>query len=300
VELRHLRYFLAIADTLSFTRAAAKLRITQPALSHQIKQLEQEIGTPLFDRSGARLRLTAEGEVMKTCAEQAFRVIDSGLAAVSDLNGLVRGEVKVAVFHAFGHSLLPPLLGRFMETYPGIRVRVRQASRVDMERELIAGAIDFAIGYSPAASSQIVEEELFTESFALAVGRRHPWFRRKRPDAGALQDERLVLLTQDHPSRALVGGWLRSRGIVPRVVAEMDSNEAVLAMVRSSALATLLPERVVSGAPDVRTVRIDDVALTRTAAIFWHRHGYRSAAARVLSDLVKSAYAPARGRAAQG
>lgn len=297
MELRHLRYFLTIAEASSFTRAAGKLRITQPTLSHQIKQLEQEIGAPLFDRAGPKLRLTGEGKVMKTYAEQVFRVIDSGLTAVSELGGMVRGELRIGVFHSFGHSLLPPLLGRFMQSYPGVHVVLRQQSRVNMERELVEGDLDFAVGYSPPVSDKIVEEKLFTECFAFAVGKQHAWFRRKRIDLGELQDQRLVLLTPERPSRGLINAWFEARGITPRVIAEMNSNEAVLATVRHSALATLLPERVLATAADVRATRLADPALTRTAALFWHRHGYRSAAARLAAEMIRTAYAPlTRGR----
>jgi len=122
MELRHLRYFLAIAETASFTRAAERLRLTQPTLSHQIKQLEQELGAPLFDRMGLKVRLTAKGKVLKSYAEQALNVIESGLTAVSDLDGLVHGELHVGVFHSFATSLLPQTLAQFIQSHPGVHV----------------------------------------------------------------------------------------------------------------------------------------------------------------------------------
>jgi len=291
LELRHLRYFLAIAEAASFTRAAVKLQITQPTLSHQIKQLEQEIGSPLFDRVGLKVRLTAQGKVLKSYAEQALSVIESGVTAVTELGGLIHGHLRIGVFHSFGNSLLPPILAQFIQSYPGVHVVLRQQSRAEMEQGLINGDLDFAVGYAPAVSDRILEEALFTESFALAVGVRHPWFARKRVGLSELHGESLVLQTPEHPSRRIIDKYLQSRGIAPRIIAEMNSNEAVLATVRCGALATLLSERIVAGIPDLHAMPLAEPALARTAAIFWHRNIYRPTAARLAADMIRTAYA---------
>lgn len=296
MELRHLRYFLAVAEASSFTRAAGKLQITQPTLSHQIKQFEQEIGSPLFDRVGPKVRLTAQGRVMKGYAEQALSVIDSGVTAVAELGGLIHGQLSIGVFHSFGSSLLPPILARFIQSYPGVHVVLRQQSRGEMEQGLINGDLDFAVGYAPAMSDRIMEECLFTESFVLAVGVQHPWFTRKHAALGDLHGQPLVLLTPEHPSRQIIDKCLQSKGIVPRVIAEMNSNEAVLATVRCSALATLLSERIVAATPDLHAMPLAEPALARTAAVFWHRNAYRPTAARLAADMIRAAYAPLRKR----
>jgi LysR family cyn operon transcriptional activator len=292
MELRHLRYFLAIAETGSFTHAAHKLHITQPTLSHQIKQFEQGLGAPLFDRVGLKVRLTAKGKVLKTYAEQALNVIESGLTAVADLDGLIHGQLRIGVFHSFATSLLPRALGQFIHDHPGVHVVLRQESRSEMEHDLINGELDFAIGYAPPGSDRIVAEKLFTETFVLAVGDQHPWAGLKRIDVRRLQDQSLVLLTPEHPSRQLIDRYFASKDVAPRVVAEMKPNEAVLAMVRYNALATVLPERIVAGTPGLRIVPFIGPTPTRTAALFWTRDGYRPAAARLAARMIHDAYAP--------
>jgi LysR family cyn operon transcriptional activator len=295
MELRHLRYFLAIAESSSFTRAAVKLRVTQPTLSHQIKQLELEIGSPLFDRVGLRTSLTAQGKVLKTYAEQAINVIESGLTAVAELDGLIHGHLRVGVFHSFGSTLLPTTLAQFIQNYPGVHVVLRQQSRIEMEQGLVNGEIDLAVGYTPADSEKIVEERLFTDPVALVVGKRHPWSARRRISLNELHGQSLVLQTSEHPSRQLIDKYLHSKKIVPRIMAEMNSNEAVLATVRCSTLASLLSARVLAGVPGVRAIRLSEPALSRTAAIFWHRGGYRPAAARKAAEMIRAAYAPSAG-----
>ena len=297
MELRHLRYFLAIAETASFTRAAERLRLTQPTLSHQIKQLEQELGAPLFDRMGLKVRLTAKGKVLKSYAEQALNVIESGLTAVSDLDGLVHGELHVGVFHSFATSLLPQTLAQFIQSHPGVHVVLRQQSRAEMEQGLINGDLDFAVGYAPPVSERIVAETLFTEPFVLAVGEHHPWSALSKIEPRRLHDQPLVLLTPEHPSRQLIDRYFQSKGVAPRVVAEMNSNEAVLAMVRFSSLATILSERIVAGTAGLKAVPLAGPALARTAALFWNREAYRPAAARLAAEMIRAAHAPrARGK----
>src|SRR6185436_2769928 len=95
IELRHLRYFLAVADTAHFTRAAAKLHITQPTLSHQIRQLEGQLNLLLFDRIGRRVQLTAAGELLLPYARRVMRELDQAQSALNELHGLQRGALKV-------------------------------------------------------------------------------------------------------------------------------------------------------------------------------------------------------------
>jgi len=299
VELRHIRYFLAIAESRGFTRAAARLRVTQPTLSHQIKQLEREVGAPLFDRAGNTVRLTEQGKVFKDYAEQALKELDSGLTAVAEMEGQMHGRLTIGVFASFSGSLLPAILAEFSEHNRKVHVEVRQLAHSEMERQLLSGDLHLAVGYAPATTGRIVAENLLTEPLVLIVGRLHPFFNRRRIRLRELHDQPLALLSRGSPSRELIDRCLESNGVVPRVMLEMNSNEGVLATVRASALATLRVESVLRGAPDLRAVRIAGPMLERTTAIFWNR-GYRSAAARAVADLIKQAYAAHAGRRSRG
>lgn len=291
IEFRHLRYFMAVAEHLSFTRAAARLRITQPTLSHQIRQLEREIGTPLFDRAGNAVRLNEQGRVFRSHAERALKEVNSGLIAVAEMAGQMHGRLTIGVFRSFSGSLLPRILAQFSEQHPEVHVEVRQLSRPDMERQLINGELNLAIGYAPPGTRRIVAEILFTEPLALIVGRQHPFFGRERVSLKELDGQPLALLTREFPSRQLIDRCLEANRVTPRVMLEMNSNEAILATVRCSGLATLRAERTLSGTTDLRAVRLAGTTLERTSAIFWSRGGYRSAAARAVADIIRQAYA---------
>lgn len=295
MELRHLHYFLAIASTSSFTQAAAALRITQPTLSHQIKQLEGEIGMPLFDRLGRTVRLTEQGRIFKGYAERALEELERGRSAMSELEGAVRGSLAIGVFRSFGNSLLPRVLAEFNREHPGIRLYVRQVSRADMERGLAEGVLDLAVTtHHHAVPENIVAEEIFTEPLVFAIGPQHPLYGRARVSLEALRDQPLVLRELDYPSRRLIDRCFAARGVAPIVAMEVSSTEAILAIVRSSTLGTICATRALDAYPGLHAVRLNEPALQRTGALLWGRDRYRSAAARILGGMIRSAYAAPR------
>ncbi|MDO8598093.1 MAG: transcriptional regulator CynR, partial [Sulfuricaulis sp.] len=288
MELRHLRYFLAVADHLSFTRAAAQLRVTQPTLSHQVMQLEKEINSVLFDRVGRRVHLTPSGEIFREYAQKALKEINSATAAISELEGLRHGALTVGVFESFSTSLLPPLLAEFCDLYPGVHVTVRQLPAGQLEEQLDKGNLNFGIAYSPPATDKIVAEKLFDEPLVLVVGTKHRLAQRKTIHIAALDGEPLTLLTAEFPSRRLLESCLASVGAKPRIVLEINSIQATLATVRHTRLATILTKRMAMTVPGLHCVELMPTVV-RTAALFWRQGGYRTTAARVMADLIRKA-----------
>ena len=294
MELRHLRYFLAVADRLSFTRAADQLHVTQPTLSHQIKDLEKEIGSVLFDRVGRRVYLTPSGEIFREYAQKALKEINSATAAISELEGLMHGTLTVGVFESFSTSLLPPLLAKFSDLYPGVHVTVRQLPTGQLEEHLDKGNLNLGIAYSPPATDKIVAEKLFDEPLALVVGTKHPLAHKRKIHMAALDGEPLMLLTAEFPSRRLLESHFSSVGAKPRVVLEINSVQATIATVSSMALATIFTERIAKTVPGLHCIKLVPTIM-RTAAIFWRRDSYRTAAARAMADLIKKACAASAG-----
>ncbi len=292
MELRHLHYFLKIAETSSFTLAAAALGVTQPTLSHQIKQLEEEIGTPLFDRIGRSIQITEAGRIFRGYAQRALQELETGLATVTELDGLMHGHLRVGVFRSFGNSLLPAVLAEFYRSHPRIRISMQQMSLASMELGLVNGDLDFAITtYLPLTSDRIVVEQIFTEPLVLAVGSQHELYGHDQVRLEALADVPLILRPASTPSRQLIESCFSARGYAPKVVMEMSSSEATLATVRCSKLATICAGRALDGAPGLATVRIEEPALRRSGAILWHRDRYRSTAAGILAQMAQRAYA---------
>ncbi len=290
MELRHLRYFLAVADKLSFTRAADHLRVTQPTLSHQVKALEEEIGSVLFDRVRRKVYLTRTGEALREYAQHALNAINSATTAISELEGLTHGTLAIGVFESFSGSLLPPLLAEFSKLYPGVHITVRQLPTGQLEEQLDKGNLDLGIAYSPPAIDNIVAEKLFDEPLVLVVGTKHPLAHKKRIHIAALDGEQLMLLTAEFPSRRLLESRFSSVGVKPRVVLEINSVQATIAAVSSMALATIFTERIAKTVSGLHCIKLVPTIM-RTAAIFWRQDSYRTAAARAMADLINKAYA---------
>ena len=146
IEIRHLRYFLAVAQTENFTRAAERLRISQPSISQQITQLERALRTPLFRRVGKRVFLTEAGAAFRKSAEVVLRKLDDACNSVSDIAGLLSGRVDVGVIPALHFAWIPPLLGQMARKHPGVTVGVQELASSGVETEIEAGRLDIGFG----------------------------------------------------------------------------------------------------------------------------------------------------------
>lgn len=290
MEFRHLRYFLAVADTRSFTRAAERLHMTQPTLSQQVKQLEQLIGTVLFERGSREIGLTAAGKLFKPYCERVLKEIESSELALSELEGLMRGTLRLAVFHSFSHSMLPPIMSEFALRYPGVHVTARLVARNEMERDLINAELDMAVAYVSSDNAQIVAERLFDEELVLVVGSRHPLAARRSMPMRELATLPLVLLTPEFGARQFVDRFFIDTGLKPHVVLEMNAIEPILATIRNSGLASVLSAGAIADTGGLWSVRLTEPAPKRTVGILWRRNGHRSAAAQRMAEMIKAAY----------
>jgi LysR family cyn operon transcriptional activator len=300
MELRHLRYFLAVADMRSFTRAAESLHVTQPTLSHQIKQLESLVGTVLFERNAKEIALTAAGRLFKPYCERIIKEIESSALAISELEGLMRGTLRMAVFHSFSHSMLPPILSAFALRYPGVHVTARLVPRADMERDLLSAELDLAVAYINDDHDQIVSDRLFDEELVLVVGTKHSHAGRNHMPMRDLAQLPLVLLTPEFGARQFVDKFLSEAGLRAHIVLEMNAIEPILASIRNSGLATVLSAGAIVDGTGLRTVRLTEPVPKRTVGILWPRNGHRSAAALRMAEMIMGVYSDKGAPASAG
>ncbi|MDB5765002.1 MAG: transcriptional regulator, LysR family [Herminiimonas sp.] len=286
MELRHLRYFLAAAQSQNFTRASESLHITQPTLSHQIKQLEDELGMPLFDRVGRAVRLTTAGELFKICAKRTLQEIDSGRDALSELENLKHGSLTLGVLSSFGTFFLPSILASFNAAYPSIKITVLRQRTGEIEKRVLDGELHFGVAYTSPGADQLKVEPLFNDPLALLVGDRHPLAGCREIACNELNEHGLILLTPEYNTRKLVDATLAVNGIDPRIVMEMNAIEPILATVRHSTLATILSARLVHEMPGLHQIPLTPT-VTHTVAIFTRHNSYLSAAARAFIDEIR-------------
>jgi LysR family cyn operon transcriptional activator len=289
MELRHLRYFLAAAHSESFTRAADVLHITQPTLSHQIKQIEDELGMPVFDRVGRVVKLTTAGEVFVGYAKRALQEVDSGMDALHELSNLRHGKLTLGVLSSFGTFRLPQILGNFNFAYPGIKVTLLRLRSGEIEKRLLDGELNFGVAYAPSSTDQISVQPLYTEPLALLVGDRHPLVGCPGISLSALSEHGLVLLSAEYNSRKMIDAMLFANGVTPHIVMEMNAIEPILATVRYSSLATILAANFIHETPGLHQVPLSPT-LIHTAAIFTRRDSHLSAAVRALIKTIRQRF----------
>ncbi|GLX01985.1 transcriptional regulator CynR [Microtetraspora sp. NBRC 16547] len=204
-ELRHLRYLIAVAEHGNFTRAAEDLRVSQPTLSQQIRQLERVVGVQLLDRSGRSVRLTDAGEAYVHYARRALRDLSAAERAVIDMADLSRGSLRLAVTPTFTAYLVGPLIAEMHARHPGITLDVKEMTQDRIESGLLADELDLGIAFDDQHLPGVSGTALFTETLSLVVGADHSDGEHVRPmPAHDLAESRLALLS-GHVRKSLGG-----------------------------------------------------------------------------------------------
>ncbi|MGV1901701.1 transcriptional regulator CynR [Agrobacterium sp. 22-3674b3] len=292
---RQVRYFLAVAEQESFTRAAAALHVSQPALSQQVRLLEESLGVQLFDRTGRTTRLTDSGEVYLQYVRRASQEFLEAKRALHDVDDLSRGSLRVAVTPTFTTYLVGPLVEAFHSRYPSISLNLREISQEHMENLLLSDEIDVGIAFSGTPTADLDLDSLLVETLALVVRAGHPLASERSVGLDALSAESLVLLSAEFATRDQIDRFCRQHSIQPRVRIEVNSISAVVEIVRRTSLATLLPATIAFAHQDLKAIALDPVRLQRTAVLMQRRHGYRSAAAKTFVALAKEVAAGLEG-----
>lgn len=238
MDLDLLRTLLVLADEGNMTRAATRLHLTQPAVSAQLRRLEDALGQPLFERSRRGLALTESGELFLSYARRALETVAQGKQALMELEGLSRGALSIGGGATATTCLLPPLLAQFHRDYPGIDLYVREqgsaqtlASVRDGELEL--GIITLPVGGSLKRADQAELEAIpwLTDELRLIVPPGHPWSGQGHFEWSALAGQPLVLFEGRTAVRALLDARLKAAGVTPHIVMELRSIESIKQMV---------------------------------------------------------------------
>ncbi len=290
IELRHLRYFLAVAETSHFTRAAETLYISQPTLSQQIKQLEAELGTTLFDRIGKRVMLTEAGEILRAHARRVLVELEQAQAAIQELEGLQRGELTVGTVQTVNAYMIPDLAACFAASYPTISLHIQELSADEIESGLEQGRLHLGISFASSTSPRLEAELLFEEELVLIVPVTHRLAGQSRVHFCELDKEPLILLHSGFCTRRLVDKGLQAAGVCANLLIEMNTIQGVLATVRATGAATVLPSlalRLKEG-ENLCAVKLTAPTLRRSIGLLWRRDGYRRAAARAFSAIAAS------------
>jgi DNA-binding transcriptional LysR family regulator len=246
MELRHLRYFVAVAEALSFTKASARLRVAQPALSRQVHDLEDEIGVDLLSRGPRGVKLTAEGQLFLEEARETLKRADESVRKVRALARGEYGELHVGYSPTPTIEILPPALAAFQKAVPGVQILLHDMSGEEITDGLRRGTIQLAVTPSPETvhAPDVEFEPLRDYPICVALPRNHPLARMKSIPLDKFAAEPLVNLSRkDYPGAySFLENLLRPLGVKPRVVLEADSGSSATAAIEAGrGIAMTLP-----------------------------------------------------------
>src|SRR6266571_5488757 len=247
VEIRHLRYFLAVAGAGSFSRAADRLGISQPSVSQQMRDLEAGLRVSLFQRRGKRILLTSAGLIFQEHARVLLRGLENLLQELSSEPGQLRGALHLGVVPILNVALAPHLLGPFAAAHPGISLTVEEISSTEIETALEEGRMDVGLGFVTRHSPNLLYERLCTDEFALIVPTKHPWARRRIVDFSELHQQRLLQLPDSFVMRRMTDEICRRHQVRPRTVAEINAIETLLRSLAPLEAAVLMPKIALRG-----------------------------------------------------
>jgi LysR family cyn operon transcriptional activator len=290
--LRHIRYFLAVAEHGNFTRAAEALHVSQPTLSLQIRQLEDSLQAQLLDRTGRVVRLTDAGVAYRAYAQRALQDLEAGRRALHDVQDLSRGALRLAITPTFTPYLVGPLVAGFNERHPGIALDILEMPQERIEAMLAADELDVGIAFAEVQLADIESLPLLNEILAMVVGPLHRHAGRRRAlSVKQFEQEHFVLLNEQFATRHYINRYCRQHGVVPHVAIESNSVSAVMEIVRRTRMATLLPSAVAFPQQDLFQISLDPAPSGRVAALLQRKGAYRSAAGRAFVELALGLYA---------
>src|SRR5215472_6973628 len=252
VEIRHLRYFLAVAGAGSFSRAADRLGISQPSISQQMRDMEENLGVSLFQRRGKRILLTAAGLIFQEHARAILRQLENFLDELSRDSVQLRGALHLGIVPWLDVALVPQLLGRFAARHPNVNLTVTGISSDDIETALEEGRLDVGLGFLTRHSPNLHYERLCTDQFALIVAGNHPWANRRMVDFSKLHQQRLLQLPDSFVMRRMSDEICRKHMVRPHVIAEINAIETLLRSLGPSQAAALMPKIALRGRENLK------------------------------------------------
>lgn len=242
MEIRQLKAFVAIAEARTFTAAAQRTHYTQAALSMQIKQLEKEVGLPLFVRMPRRVVLTEAGERLLERARLILREHDSALSELSELAGAERGRLRLGSASGMvSAEALPAILKRLHKSHPHAEVSVTSGTSEELVKKIHGGELDMAFVSLPVQARNIETELLSKDQLVAIASPRHPLATQRVISAFALAGEKLILSERGGNTRRLIEEFFSEAGLKPKVAMELSRQAAIKNMVMSDMGVGIVP-----------------------------------------------------------
>jgi len=288
MELRHLKYFQVLAEELHFNRAARRLFITQPPLSRQIRDLEEDLGVELFRRTNRRVELTEYGEYLKVETSQLFRHVNHIRDHISRLKRGDAGQIRIAYVGAAMHSVLPEVLSAMRRHHPGIHIIMSESDNPEQIDALRSGRIDLGFLRMPAPAEGIESRRIYRETLSLVLPPAHSPNEDTPPDLKSLADEPFISFGRSCAPALfdMIIGLCRRHGFSPRIVHQTTQFNSILRMVESGLGYSIVPSSVRSAYDlKVRFVELTEEPERAELSLVFNP-GHLTSATALLVDLI--------------
>lgn len=288
MKLRQLRYFLVLAEHRHFGRAARFLHIAQPSLSQQIRALEQELDTTLFERSSRQVSLTPDGEVLLPYARRMLALASDFRAQLDDRRNLAQGTIRLGATPTLSAYLLPDLLRRFTRDYPGLELTLVEDGSDRLARALDEGHLDLAVLVETPEAAPATFQFLLQERIVAALPADHPLAKEATVAMDELADDDFILCREGYHLRGITLEKCSEAGFVPRVVVRETDVNTALRFVQAGLGVSLLPELLARSASSIGTPLLEP-PLHRNIGLAWNPQRYLSRAASALHSFLQEA-----------
>ena len=257
MEIRQLRYFLKVAETLNFSEASRKLYITQSTLSQQISHLEQEIGMPLFERNSHEVYLTEAGKEMLPFAQQAVNSASACLDHMNDLKEMLTGELNIGVTFSFSNIMAETLIA-FMHTYPNVKLNIVYRSLPELMDGLKKRDLDLVLAFKPLKKDKAIDSRaIFSNRLAAIVNENHPLARQTSIRLADLERYDLILPSMGLQARNAFEHLIEGKELNFKIMVEVNNVNFIFDLLRRSNLVTILSESTTLLQHDMKAVPID-------------------------------------------
>ena len=277
MDTEHLQHFLLLAQSGNMTKTAARVHLTQPALSGQIKRLEHLLGATLFHRQGRGVALTQAGETFRSFAADALNQIDAGRTALGSLSSLASGTISIGGGATSTTCILPEIIGAFHARYPGIRFSIREATSRTVVEAVLSGELDLGLVTLPVPSSvdatRLSVEPWVVDELVLLVPPHHPLRNRRRFTWRDLHNQPLIAFESGSAVRQLLDRQLSHHEVRPSVVMELRAIGTITNMVAAGIGLGFVSRLAV---PLAHALRCADRTLERQLAVIERRDRSRT------------------------
>jgi DNA-binding transcriptional LysR family regulator len=293
MELRQLRYLVALAEELNFTRAAANEHVAQPALSQQIRRLEDEVGLALVERSTRHVALTDAGEVLVVRARRVLSELEAAATELEAMRGMHTGHVTIGAMHTMGPVDLSLPLALFHDLHPDVGLTVRENSSEELAEMLRVDELDLAF----LSVTERVEahglglHQLVSEELVVLLPAHHPLRRRRQIRMAELAEEQFISFRPGARLRELLFAAGRHAGFDPRVTLESNESQRVRRLVSRGLGVAILPRSDAEGpGADVAVVSLTEPALRRDITLAWREGRRHAPAAAAFLELARETF----------